>query len=101
MQRELDWDQLNWSQTNSTCQITFGVIRMINYKVGLNYWDNKFHTSWTVYKVECKNLFYYNEIICILQLGTELTNINHEKYNIFLKCNVLYNKIYNLKLINQ
>jgi hypothetical protein len=26
MQQELDWDQLNWSQTNATHQITFGVI---------------------------------------------------------------------------
>jgi hypothetical protein len=36
MQPELDWDQINWSQTNATCQITFGVIRMNNYRVGLN-----------------------------------------------------------------
>ena len=44
MQPELDWDQLNWSQTNATCQITFSVVRMNNYKVGLNCLANKFHT---------------------------------------------------------
>jgi hypothetical protein len=66
MQSELDWD---WSQTKAKRQITFGVIRMNNYKVGLNCLANKFHTlnrkihldwlnkSWTAYKVECKNLF--------------------------------------------
>jgi hypothetical protein len=43
MQPELDWDQLNWSQTNATRQITFGVIRMNNYKNGLNCLANKFH----------------------------------------------------------
>jgi hypothetical protein len=44
MQPEQDWNQLNWSQTNATCQKTFGVMRMNNYKDGLNCLANMFHT---------------------------------------------------------
>jgi hypothetical protein len=66
---EIDWQQLNWSQTNSTYQTTFGVLRMNNYGVGLNSLANKYcilnrkiqldwlNKSWTPYKIVCKNLF--------------------------------------------
>jgi hypothetical protein len=69
MQPELDWDQLNWCQINAIRKISFDVIKMNNFKGGLNCLANKFHTlnrkipldwlnkSWNSNKVKCKNLF--------------------------------------------
>jgi hypothetical protein len=71
---DIDWQKFNWSQTNSTQQTTFGVLRSNNYRVGLNCKAHQFHIlnekislDWlnkplTAIKMEFKE-FIYNVII--------------------------------------